>query len=131
MNETESTTKDPDTEEEEEEEEPDVEKITKKVIKTSKTVREDYEKMVKILQKQTGIKDKDLEGMSWKEKFDKLSFFAEHTKKKLPKNKPPVGAPIEPGKTAIEGITIEENPVSGRKSYVFDPTTLFKKKSKE
>lgn len=127
---TESNTNDSATEEEEPEE-TEVESITKKVIKTSKTVQEDYEKMVQILQKQTGIKDKDLEGMTWKEKFDKLSFFAEHIPKQVSKNKPPVGTPIETGKRTLDGITIEENPVSGRKSYVVDPTKLFKIKPKE
>ena len=117
----ESTTIDQESEEEEEEE-----PVYKKVIKTSKTVKDDYKKMVKILQKQTGIKDKDLEGMTAKEAFDKLSFLAEHSQPKknrkiVPEN--PSGIGTQP----IEGISIIDNPVTGRKSFVIDPKKVFQK----
>lgn len=108
----------------EEEEEEEVE-IPKKKTTTSKTVKDDYSRMNKILMKQTGIKEKQLEGMSPKERFDRLSFFAEHSKttknqKVIPENPAGIGA-REP-----TGISIIEHPVTGRKTYSLDPTKLFK-----
>lgn len=111
----ESTTTDPSDEE----------KPPKKIIKTSKTVQDDYKAMVKILQNQTGIKDKALEGMTWKEKFDKLSFYAEH-QPKITKNQKIV--PESPSGIAShnhEGIEIIDNPITGKKSYTIDPVKLF------
>lgn len=103
----------------------------KKIIKTSKTVAQDYDKMVKFLQKQTGIKDKELEGMSPKEKFDRLSFFAEHSKTISKNQKVVPESPEGHGTVKYEGITIMEHPVKGRKTLAIDPKTLFKNKIKE
>lgn len=99
----------------------------KKVIKTSKTVAEDYEKMNKILQKQTGLKNKDLEGMSPKEKFDRLSFFAEHSKTITKNQKIVPDSPIGVGdRKQYDGIAIIDHPVTGRKTIAIDPKKLFK-----
>jgi len=101
----------------------------KKVIKTSKTVAEDYEKMNKILQKQTGIKNKDLEGMSPKEKFDRLSFYAEHSKTITKNQKIVPDSPIGIGtQKEYDGIAIIDHPVSGRKTIAIDPKKLFQNK---
>jgi hypothetical protein len=103
----------------------------RKIIKTSKTVAQDYEKMVKFLIKQTGIKEKELEGMSPKEKFDRLSFFAEHSKTMTKNEKIVPESPVGHGTKQIEGITIMEHPVKGRNTLAIDPKTLFKTKLKE
>ena len=101
----------------------------KKIIKTSKTVAEDYEKMNKILQKQTGIKNKELEGMSPKEKFDRLSFFAEHSKTITKNQKIVPESPIGIGaQKEYDGIAIIDHPVTGRKTIAIDPVKLFKTK---
>ena len=118
----ESTTNDQDTEEETPE-------PPKKIIKTSKTVAEDYEKMNKILQKQTGIKNKDLEGMSPKEIFDRLSFYAEHSKTITKLQKIVPESPIGIGeKKAFDGMRLIDHPITGRKTLAIDPIKLFKKK---
>ena len=104
----------------------DVVETPRKVIKTSKTVQADYEKMARILQKQAGLKDKDLEGLSPKEKFDKLSFFVEHMPK-ISKNQKIV--PVSPGGVAaqnVEGVTLTTNPTTGRKTYKIDLTKVYK-----
>lgn len=104
----------------------------KKVIKTSKTVVQDYERMVKILQKQTGIKDKALEGMSPKEKFDRLSFMAENSKTATINQKIVPESPSGIGQQNLpEGISFMDHPVSGRRTVAIDPKTLFKQKIKE
>ena len=122
LTEEESTTTDQDTEEEPPE-------PPKKIIKTSKTVAEDYEKMNKILQKQTGIKDKDLKGMSPKEKFDRLSFYAEHSKTITKNQKIVPDSPIGVGENKIlEGMRLIDHPITGRKTLAIDPEQLFKKK---
>lgn len=118
----ESTTIDQDTEEEEPE-------PPKKIIKTSKTVAADYEKMNKILQKQTGIKNKDLEGMSPKEKFDRLSFYAEHSKTITKNQKIVPDSPVGVGEAkTFEGMKLIDHPITGRKTLAIDPKQLFKKK---
>jgi len=106
--------------------------VVRKVITTSKTVQDDYGKMITILLKQTGLKQKDIDGMSQKEAFDKLSFLAEHTEttepKRKAKNEPIVPlSPSGPGVDKIEGIKVTTNPSTGRKTYVMDPTKIFKK----
>ena len=106
-------------------EEQEVEEPPRKVIKTSKTVAQDYEKMNKILMKQTGLKEKQLEGLSPKVKFDRLSFFAEHSKANQNQKVVPID-PMGGRKPEPEGITIEEHPVTGRKTYVIDPQKIFK-----
>jgi len=110
-----------------EDQEVEEEKPPRKIIKTSKTVSKDYEKMNTILMKQTGIKEKQLEGLSPKERFDRLSFYAEHSKavrnEKIIPSDPLGGRKSEP-----EGITIMEHPLTGRKTYSLDPKTLFKQK---
>ena len=106
--------------------------VVRKVITTSKTVKEDYDRMVKILLKQTGLNTKDIEGMSSKEAFDKLSFLADHVSLESPKkrkNEPVV--PISPsgiGIDKVEGVKITTNPNTGRKTYVIDPEHVFKNK---
>lgn len=118
----ESTTNGQDTEEK-------IPEPPKKIIKTSKTVAEDYEKMNKILQKQTGIKDKDLEGMSPKEKFDRLSFYAEHSKTITKNQKIVPDSPIGIGdRKEYEGMRLIDHPITGRKTLAIDPKQLFKKK---
>ena len=100
-----------------------------KIIKTSKTVRKDYERMNKILQKQTGIKNKELEGLSPKEIFDRLSFYAEHSKTITKNQKIVPDSPIGIGdKKALEGMKFIDHPISGRKTLAIDPKQLFKKK---
>ena len=118
----ESTTNDQEPEEE-------IPEPPKKIIKTSKTVAEDYEKMCKILQKQTGIKNKDLEGMSPKEKFDRLSFFAEHSKTITKNQKIVPDSPIGVGDQKVfEGMKLIDHPITGRKTLAIDPKQLFQNK---
>lgn len=101
----------------------------KKLTTISKSVAADYMDMVAMLQAQTGIKDKDLEGMSPKQMYDRLMFHAKHSKTKtknqkiIPDSPSGQGAPEQP-----EGISIVEHPVKGRKTLAIDPKTLFKQK---
>lgn len=117
----------------EESKEKDQPESTRKVIVTSRTVQDDYDKMVKVLLKQTGLKPKAIEGMTSKEAFDKLSFLAEHTEKEegapaSKKNQKIV--PVSPGGIPtenIEGVTTTVNPITGRKSFQIDLTKVYKK----
>lgn len=109
--------------------EDDDEPVVKKIIKTSKTVAKDYERMIKILLKQTGLKSKDIEDMSPKEAFDKLSFLAEHGSASKSKNQKIIPeSPSGISTTKLEGITIQDNPMTGKKSYVLDPKKIFQLK---
>jgi len=125
-NSTESTTTDQteeevETEIEEESSEDNVDQRLKKTVS----------RMIKQASLYKSFKKEKLVGKSLEEQFDLLDFFLENMPSMKSKNKPPVGQPIDVGKKIIDGIVVENNPSTGRKSYVFDPTKLFKIKNQE
>jgi len=110
-------------EDEEEMEEPEEE--------VDQRLKKSVSRMIKQASKYKSFKKEKLVGKSLEEQYDLLDFFLENMPSMKSKNKPPVGTPINIGKKMIDGIVIQENPNTGRKSYVIDPSTLFKIKKQE
>lgn len=90
------------------------------------------DRMIKEASRHRNFKKDKLAGKTLEEQYDILEFYLDNMPKLKSKNKPPVGNPITPGtKKVYEGITIQEHPQTGRKSYVLDPQKLFQNKKQE
>jgi len=122
VSDTESTT----TETIEEEEVPEEELEEEEEIEEQPLLKKMVDRLIKQAKRNKSFKAKGLAGKTLEEQFTILEFYLDNLPKIKSKNRKIVAQPTSYGTRDMGGVTVTDNPITGKKSYSIDPLTLFK-----
>ena len=84
------------------------------------------DRLLKQAKRNKSFKSKGLAGKTLEEQFTILEFYLDNVPQIRGKNKKIVPQPAAYGKKDMGGVTITDNPITGKKSYSIDPAKVFK-----